>query len=200
MSERVKRVFLSYITSSASFLLVKVCDCTVISSLEQSLFFSSINIFIPVSYFLWKNTFLKSLQIVQASDLFLISQTHVSVTIPKVLSRAMILIYIFTSSLWDLLLSLFKGISYLEVFWNNIKESYILIQIFAPGLSPFIQMRLCTGSFIQSFLKLTSFTLGTLEWLAFPTLNSSKFLDFGILLIFCLPTSQFFPELFSPLI
>ena len=51
--------------------------------------------------------------------------------------------------------------------------------------------------FHTKLLKLTSFTLGTLEQLAFPTLNSSKFLDFGILFIFCLPTSQFLPELFS---
>ena len=57
----------------------------VIASLEQSLFFSSI-IFIPVSYFLWKYTFVKSLQIAQASDLFLVSQPRVSITIPKVLS------------------------------------------------------------------------------------------------------------------
>lgn len=156
-TERVRRVFPSCSVSSASFLLMK--DWWLYSYSE-----SWTKSFFPFYYYFYSSFFGKTLssQIVQASDLFLVSLMR-PLPSPKFFPKPWFssLIYFFASSLWGLLLSLVEGNAYLEVFRNNIWEGYLLILAFAIGLSPFIQMRRCTGSFTQSFWKLHLFTFGT---------------------------------------
>ena len=57
-SEGYGQYFLPALLFQPRFCSWKIGDCRVVLSLERSIFSPSIIIFIPVSYFLWKNTFL----------------------------------------------------------------------------------------------------------------------------------------------